>query len=362
MYRRLILFLLLYSASLAMLGQEFEYVQITSTDQLEEDVDYIITHKETVGYSNLVMELDSRSDVFYDFKGEKRYAEMDNIYKNSQHFRVKKSGGAYYLYILERDTYVSCVTNKMTTNSGFYALYALTEAPTDPLKIEKKSDRVELYVGNKFIMYHKTLKRYRLRSSISSDFEPVLLYKVQEKTGEPELEIGPESDLTNTNFKGTIKLNRRFYSTYLNTIVLPFTIENPWEVFGEGAIIYEPMDGTDSEITFKKLKKGDKMVGYSPYLIGGTLSGEPYTITGVTLNYKTIGTRLKTTVGQQVIHSVFQKADMGKTGNYVLFKDKFRSCASVQALQIEPYKWYIVAPSGKKSTVKWGKTIYIRAK
>ena len=359
MLKRLYLLQAALLVAMTICGQNLEYKQIKATSGLKDGQDCFVTGERQTKLYDLVLSRDDRSDVVYDFKGTATYKEIDKLAANTQMFKVKLVEDKFYLYLPESNAFVSIVDNSISSNNVLQFMFALTADARSPITFETANGVTDVKVGSKFMRFHRTAYTYRLINKSSTDYLPIKFYVVQEKGEDPVLELNGNTDLTNTKFTGTIKFDRKFEVGYYNTLVLPFTIDDPWEVFGEGVEVYEGVSGTANEVGFKKLKKGDKMTGYKPYLIGGTWKEAPYYIKNVTLTYNSVGTRLKTTVGNQTLHSVFQKAQMGKTGNYVLYKDQLRSCKNVQSLYIEPYKWYLMTPNTKSSAAQCERIIFL---
>lgn len=359
MLKRLYLLQAALLVAMTICGQNLGYKQIKATSELKDGQDCFVTCERQSKLANLVLSRDERSEVVYNFKSTNAYKEIDTLAANTQMFKVKLVEDKFYLYIPESNAFVSIVDNSISSNTGLQYMFALTAEARSPITFETANGVTDVKVGSKLMRFHRTAYTYHLINKSSTDYLPVRFYVVQEKGEDPVLELNGNTDLTNTKFTGTIKFDRKFEVGYYNTLVLPFTIDDPWEVFGEGIEVYEGVSGTANEVGFKKLKKGDKMTGYKPYLIGGTWKEAPYIIKNVTLTYNSVGTRLKTTVGNQTLHSVFQKAQMGKTGNYVLYKDQLRSCKNVQSLYIEPYKWYLMTPKTKSSATQCERIIFL---
>lgn len=359
MLKRLYLLQAALLVAMTICGQNLEYKQIKATSGLKDGQDCFITCERQSKLYNLVLNLNDKSDIVYKFNSTVTYKEIEKLAANTQMFKVKLVEDKFYLYILESNAFVSIVDNSISSSSEEQSMFALTAEARSPITFETVDEVTDIKIGSKLMSFYHYLNRYRLINQRSSDHDAVKLYVVQEKGEDPVLELNGNTDLTNTKFTGTIKFDRKFEVGYYNTLVLPFTIDDPWEVFGEGVEVYEGVSGTANEVGFKKLKKGDKMTGYKPYLIGGTWKEAPYYIKNVTLTYNSVGTRLKTTVGNQTLHSVFQKAQMGKTGNYVLYKDQLRSCKNVQSLYIEPYKWYLMTPKTKSSAAQCERIIFL---
>lgn len=362
MPKRFLIFLFNIFLSIGLYGQILEYKQVYSTEELKDGADCFITSEKSSQFCNLVYTNDDRCSQVYDFKSSSKFKEVGEVASSTQIFKIKKIDDKFYLYIPENDSYVSIVNQNITSQTALYNMFAFTTDARNEITIENINNVTEIKIGDKFIRFHRTADTYRAINKITTDYLTIKLFLIQEKGEDPILELNSDADLNNTKFTGTIKFNRNFEAGYFNTIVLPFTINSPWEVFGEDVEIYEPIIGNSEEIGFKKLGKGESMKGYTPYLLGGTFSEPPYILRNVTLNYNSVGTKLKTTIGEQILYSVFQKKQLGNTANFVLYKNQFRNCQNIQSLYIEPYKWYLMLPKIKTNSPNWKKIVYLKVK
>ncbi len=345
--------------TIAVYCQTYEYKQIFSTDELKDGADCFITCEKSSQLCDLTFTEDSRCEGVYDFKCSSKYKNISDLASTTQIFKIKKINDKFYLYVPERDAYVSTVDQSITSQTALYNMFVFTADARNEITIGSINNLTEMKIGNKYILFHRTVDKYRAMSNINNDYMPVKFYIIQEKGEDPILELNSDTDLKNTKFSGTIKFNRNFENGYFNTLVLPFAVNSPWEVFGDNVEIYEPITGNANEIGFKKLQKGESMTAYVPYLLYGTFNAAPYIIKNVSLSYNSVGTKLKTTVGEQILYSVFQKKQLGNTSNYVLYQNQLRPCQKVQSLYIEPYKWYLVTPKTKANSSNWEKIIYI---
>ena len=359
-YFFIILFIIFLSKGLY--GQTLEYKQVFSTEELKDGSDCLITSEKSSQFCNLVLTSDERCNMVYDFKSSAKFKDITEVASSTQIFKIKKIEDKFYLYMPENESYVSIVNQSITSQTALYNMFALSADARNEITIEDINNITELKIGDKFVRFHRTADTYRTINKVSTDYLTVKLFLIQEKGEDPVLELNSDTDLKNIKFTGTIKFNRNFEVGYFNTIVLPFTINSPWEVFGEEVEIYEPIIGNSEEIGFKKLEKGKYMVGYTPYLLGGAFSAPPYIIKNVTLNYNSVGTKLKTTIGEQILYSVFQKKQLGNTTNFVLYKNQFRNCQNIKTLYIEPYKWYLMQPQVKTNSRNWEKVVYLNVK
>lgn len=360
MSKRIFLFFYIIFYTAFVYSQAIEYKQVYSTDELKDSAECFITCVKSSQFRNLVCTKDLRCNMVYDFKSSSKYNDIGNLASSTQKFRIKKIEGKFYLYIPEYNSFVSFVNQSITSETALYNMFAFTSDARNEITFSSLDNITELKIGEKIIRFHRTADTYRAINKITADYSiNVQLYLIQEKGEDPILELSSNTDLTNTKFTGTIKFNRKFEIGYYNTLVLPFSIISPWEVFGENVEIYKPVMGNANEIRFNKLKKGDIMSSYTPYLLGGTFNSPPYIIKNVTLNYNSVGTKLKTNVGNQILYSVFQRKQLGNTENYVLYMNQLRNCQKVKSLYIEPYKWYLLAPNSKVNSRNWGKIIYL---
>ena len=340
-------------------GQTPEYKRATSTDDFADGAECVITYKKSGGLCNLEMARDARGGEanIYKLTHSKINADIEELASRTTTLQLKRVAGHFYLFAPTEGLYVSVVTRSVTTNTALYDLFYLTQTPIDSVYMEKNGSNYEVRLGPKYFRHHQTVSEYRLTGKTSTNTSPILLYVVGEKKPDPVLTLDAGTDLATVNFEGTVHFNRTFANGLYNTLILPFAIADPWQVFGSGVVIYQPNKASQDRLMLRRLKSGERLQANTPYLLTGTFGEPPYIINKVKVNYKASTATPQTTVGALTIQGVYQKRAMGGTGHYVMYRDHFSRCTATPSLAIEPYKWYITDPGTPAKGIRWGRII-----
>lgn len=340
-------------------GQTPEYKRATSVSDFADGAECIITYKKSGGLCNLEITRDTRGGDanIYKLTHSKINVNIEELATRTTTLQLKRVAGHFYLFAPTEGLYVSAVTRSVTTNTALYDLFSLTPTPTDSVYIEKNGSNYEVRLGPKYFRHHQTVSEYRLTGKTSTNTSPILLYVVGEKKPDPILALDANTDLATVNFEGTVRFDRTFANGLYNTLMLPFAIADPWQVFGSGVVIYQPNKANQGTLMLRRLKSGERLQANTPYLLTGTFDKPPYIISKVKINYNANAAASKTTVGALTIQGVYQKRAMGGTGHYVMYRDHFSRCTATPSLAIEPYKWYIADPGTPAKGIRWGRII-----
>lgn len=340
-------------------GQTPEYKRATAVSDFADGAECVITYKKSGGLCNLEMTRDARGGEasIYKLTHSKINANIEELATRTTTLRLKRVAGHFYLFAPTEGLYASVVTRSVTANTALYDLFYLTPTPTDSVYMEKNGSNYEVRLGPKYFRHHQTVSEYRLTGKTSTNTSPILLYVVGEKKPDPTLTLDADTDLSTVNFEGTVVLNRTFANGLYNTLILPFAIADPWQVFDSGVVIYQPCKASQGALMLRRLKNGERLTANTPYLLTGTFGKAPYIINKVKVNYNANAAAPKTTVGALTIQGVYQKRAMGGTGHYVMYRDHFSRCTATPTLTIEPYKWYITDPGTPAKGIRWGRII-----
>lgn len=324
---------------------------------LRENVTYIITYHKGTKYCDLhsaaneVIETDTVRKLINSLE---TLPTLDTLITVTDTFRIHTLGGYHYLYHPASRRYVSqvdwAVADDPSQSLPDCFAFTTTPRPGGRLAIEKTKSGVELRIGSKYMCHHTTMKQYAMRRQSDKKWLPVEMYACRPV---PQITLGDDQGLpTDCHFSGTVVLQRELAADCYNTLILPFDVVRPQSVFGAGAMLYEPVEGSAETITFRQLAATDTLHAHRPYLVGGQVSGGPYTFRGVRVDYTAAADRLRLALGGMTIQGSYTACQMGGTRRFALYRTSFRSCHSVASLQMAPYRWYIDGVEGGASRIR----------
>jgi len=312
---------------------------VTSESQLVDGGSYVICYKDTKGkLFNMKGKYFNEETGAIEYDSDNKGVNDDNALVNkSTIFRLEKKDGHWLLWDTVLETHIG-----ENRNSNTRSLMQSYQAPDENCYVTfpTYNNLLDIKIGSKVIRYQKNIQRYELRQKQKEDYYyQVCLYQV-EKEPEP-FTLRADEDLVPVDQTSDILLDRTFFDGHYNTIILPVTINDYKEVFGEGVTAYEPSVARNDSLTFKPLEERT-LTAHRPYLLKGQFGEPPYLLGHSHILYK--GDEVtEWQTGNVILKGTYSHEDVSRRQDaFVLNKGKFHPCEQQQHLIVSPFKWYVV--------------------
>lgn len=335
-------------------------VRITSESGLRDSMVCMITYKDEGGYRNLKCQQKpgADNDSILMFESDAAYSTLDELQSNTQTFMAVQKDGHWILENRSNGLYVGEVNASVIKNNSLFNFFLHSKNVDEKFYLSFSADKkgTQLLIGSSGLRYNISGETFRLLSSSNTAHPYAELYSITGAKSEAVLDISTDKDLEAQEFSGTVRLTRSFEDGYCNTVILPFNVARPQDVFGSLTTCYKPSASTDSTITFAKMDINESLKANTPYLIYGAFGASPYTFENVNFTHEEADSVVNSTVGSMTIHGVYKAQKVGGTGALILFQKTFYSCTNLKSMTVEPYKWYITSTSGRPSKLSLTQT------
>ena len=356
MSQKILLSISLFLVSTLAFGDNDDLTKISAESDLVDSAFYLITFKDADGYWNMKYKNypNSNIDSILMFESDKAYRTLADLKENTLLFRIIKRQDHWLIQNTGNDKFVGEVDATVTKHMQYFNFFLHSNQPDEKyyMTIEKNGKNNEIMIGGKCMRYNDTANSFRLVNKSNTSLALVELYRITNGTPASNLTLDSNENLGNVNFKGTVKFNRTFESGYYNTLILPFVVDNPQNIFGIQTNTFELSTSTDTTITFRKMNANETLKANTPYLINGNFSTEPYIINNVEISHLKSDSIVKLDLGQIILHGVFRTQDVGGTHAFILFQKAFYECTKLPAMTVNPYKWYLTVSSTSNNQIK----------
>lgn len=304
---------------------------------------YILTCKIGGKFFKAVPHILLEKDFLYYIEGK---CEKEEVLATNHLFRILQDKDSFYLYDVIAGYYVG--RSQTPDNYYRFTLY------------DKANELCLLSYDNKFKCF-KLATRYLRCNNNSTYFgsytsaDQKLSAQLYAITNLPSYgvtltEDSPLPTKTNKEEDGAVSLHRTFEPNALNTLILPFDVENYREVFGMQTTVYRLNEDNTQAIEFISMDNGETMKANKPYLIKGeSFNSQPFIFPAST-KFQYGGEEQTVKVGDITYHATYENQEFKEAADlYVVANNKIYSCKN-RTIKIKPYRWYIT--SEKTATAK----------
>lgn len=356
MRERILLSLSLFLVSTLTFGDNSDFTKVMTESDLVDSAFYLITFKDESGYWNMKYQdyPNSNVDSIMMFESDKAYSTLTMLKENTLLFQLIKQQDHWLIKNTGNNKFVGEVDETVTKYRQYFNFFLHSNQPDRKFyfTIEENGKNKEIMIGGKCIRYHDTANSFRLVSKSNTSLALVDLYRIKNNTPSKELTLDSNHDLGDIDFRGTVKFSRTFENGYYNTLILPFIVDNPQNIFGMQTRTFEMSASTDTTITFRKMNANETLQANTPYLINGDFYSGPYIINNVEINHLKSDSIVKLSKGPITLHGTFRKQSIGGTYSFILFQRAFYCCTKLPVMTINPYKWYITVNNTSNNQIK----------
>lgn len=304
--------------------------------------EYIITYQnEKKAFCTINSRPYTQENVYLFMPGSKTWTSVDEDFLSATTlFRIEKDDdGHLLLYNLSDKKYVGQVTNIPGATTLFWQGEQANADCYLTFHGNSKAD-FDLQIGTYYLRHSTTNSDYKLRSKEKeANWAPIQLYQVR-KSEIADLTLSEQQNMSTEWTAANIHFDRTFYDDFLNTLMVPFDISQPTEVFGDSVKIYRLKSIGQQAITFQLLNKEESIEHDQPYLLSGQFKEKPYLIQNTTFSYA--GHDCAYTSRGLTFHGVYHTGvDVGKSEAFILSRDTFYCCKTIDSMPVWPFKWYI---------------------
>lgn len=356
MRERIFLSLSLFFVSALTFGDNNNFTKVMTESDLVDSAFYLITFKNEDGYWNMKYQEypNSNLDNILMFESNKAYSTLTSLKENTLLFQIFKRQGHWLIMNTGNHKLVGEVDATVTKSRQYFNFFLHSNQPDRKfyLTIEKNGKNKEIMIGGKCIRYNEAANSFRLVSKSNTSLALVDLYRITNGTSENNLTLDSNNNLEDVDFEGTVKFKRTFESGYYNTLILPFIVDNPQNIFGMQTRTFELSASTDTTITFRKMNANETLQANIPYLINGNFNAGPYIINNVEIKHQKSDSIVKLNIGPITLHGVFRKQSIGGTRAFILYQKAFYCCTKLPAMTVDPYKWYLTVSGISNDHIK----------
>lgn len=304
---------------------------------------YILTCKIGGKFFKAVPHILLEKDFLYYIEGK---CEKEEVLATNHLFRILQDKDSFYLYDVIAGYYVG--RSQTPDNYYRFTLY------------DKANELCLLSYDNKFKCF-KLATRYLRCNNNSTYFgsytsaDQKLSAQLYAITNLPSYGVTLTEDSLlpakiNKGEDAAVSLHRTFEPNALNTLILPFDVENYREVFGMQTTVYRLNEDNTQAIEFISMDNGETMKANKPYLIKGeSFNSQPFIFPAST-KFQYGGEEQTVKVGDITYHATYEYQEFKEAADlYVVANNKIYSCKN-RTIKIKPYRWYIT--SEKAATAK----------
>lgn len=304
---------------------------------------YIITYQDTKkAFCTLNPRPYTKEHVYLFMPGSQTWTAIDEAFlAATTRFRIEKDGeGHWLLYNLNDQQYVGQVTNVPGATTLFWQSPQADENCHLTFHGDSQAD-FDIQIGTYYLRHSTTSSDYKLRSKEKeAGWAPVQLYQVR-NAETTNLDLHEQQDMATGWMAANISLDRTFYNDFFNTLMVPFDISQPTEVFGDSVKIYGLKSIEQQKIIFRLLNKEEMIVHDQPYLLSGQFKEKPYLIQSTTFGYA--GHDCAYANSGLTFHGVYHTGvDVGRSEAFILSRDTFYCCKTIDSMPVWLFKWYII--------------------
>lgn len=303
---------------------------------------FLMTRIEKAKYSKTVPIQEQAQNGPFLYGAAAKYSKEEAI-TESNLFRLIECDGNFFLYDTKKGKYVGYSEEK-------YNWLKCYDKANDFCKLTKSGKGLQLYKA--YLCYHKTNNYFGLYASPTKEHPAANLYAI---TQLPSYGITLTEDSLlpakiNKGEDAAVSLHRTFEPNALNTLILPFDVENYREVFGMQTTVYRLNEDNTQAIEFISMDNGETMKANKPYLIKGeSFNSQPFIFPAST-KFQYGGEEQTVKVGDITYHATYKNQEFKEAADlYVVANNKIYSCKN-RTIKIKPYRWYIT--SEKAATAK----------
>ena len=337
-------FLFLLIACVASAAED-NFERITSEAQLTEGAICLITYKDDVGYRNMKWQYypNGQADSILMFESTRSYTSLSELKRHTLLFKVVRRDGHWLLQNTENERFVGEVNTTVAQKQQYLNLFLHSKTPDDKffLGFKQQKKGIMILIGSKSLRYNADAESFRLMAKSNTTRAYAELYCVSEGKPETILQLDPRHELGEQNFTGTVRLDRTFEDGYYNTLILPFEVSRPQDVFGSATYCLKPSSTTGNTITFTKMSVNESLKANTPYLLYGTFATPPYTFQDREVRHQKADSVVRKNLGSITLHGVYKVQEVGQSKAFILFQKGFYACKDLKSMQVEPYKWYL---------------------
>lgn len=333
---------------------ELEGTQITSESNMKENALYLITYKTSAGnylrFNRDDKTYENDDDICFYYMSVNTETEkgvshgsIQGAASNSHLVQLRKQDGHWLLFDIAEQKYISA-----STVYNYSTSFMLADTPTEECYVtfSGTGSSFDICLDGSYIRVRPSIYQYQNMSSstVDSDYKRVQLYEIS------GYEVALSDATGGTIIHGLtadVSLTRSLTSNYYNTLMLPFAVADYKEVFGTGAIAYGLTEATDEAIAFETVPEGQALAANTPYLLNGTFDPSPYTIAQATFDNEANDDGIATyAAGDLLFNGVYTTGhDLGRSGAFILYNNRFYICDQVRSMPIAPYRWYVTRQS-----------------
>lgn len=307
---------------------------------------FLMTRIKKAKYSKTVPPQEQAKNSAFLYQAAVKYSREEAI-TESNLFRLVEHQGRHFLYDVKKGKYIGHSIQEKT-----YFWFEFYGEPNEYSILTQSENGMQL--DGKCLCYNERTKYFGLykQPDEKKDLFPAQLYTV---TQLPSYGVTLTEDSLlpakiNKGEDAAVSLHRTFEPNALNTLILPFDVENYREVFGMQTTVYRLNEDNTQAIEFISMDNGETMKANKPYLIKGeSFNSQPFIFPAST-KFQYGGEEQTVKVGDITYHATYENQEFKEAADlYVVANNKIYSCKN-RTIKIKPYRWYIT--SEKAATAK----------